>query len=962
MMKIIKRVRSRVDSFYLFFAFFAIILSLLFFYLLQGDRNIRHYDEYRQILQEMNTLEHQWDSIFFQKYRYIDHDETSRISKALDEMINSLKKSALRDEFGEDIYDDFKAVGDAYDKKRDLIIRFEALNANLTNSLHTMYDLKKMITLHYRDDPEKLDLVNTLFFNVGQIYMEMPYDKVEFYRLIGSLKLYMGENKLFQYLFLHLENFAVNVKKLKGIIEENSNIKLADRITHLSNEMSLLYNNVREEQKMIGIGFFASAFFVLLLLIFSYARVKKSAKELLAFRYAIENSANAIVITDIDRHIQYVNDAFEVQSGYKKEEIYGENPNILKSNLVKPEVYKNLNETLDRGEKWQGELINRKKDGSLLYERVSIVPIFMDGKLVQYLAIKLDVTEYIQQQKILQQAATVYESIGDGIITTDENKKIVSVNPAFSDHFGYSEEELLGKEPTIIMSLKEDEVFYKKMWYTLLSQGRWSGRVENRAKNGKSIPVWLTIAVVKNDQQEIQNYIAIYTNLEEIIEMEEKVEYLAYHDSLTHLPNRADFERKISDILDIAKITRDKVAILFIDLDRFKVINDTLGHHVGDAILVELSLRIQKVLGKKDLLARIGGDEFVVIVNSVQENKYAGKLAIGWLADEILSAIREMIEVQDYHLYTTASIGIAIYPDDGSDRNEIIKHADSAMYHAKEKGKDNYQFYTKQLSLDVEERLNLEQELLHAIERNEFILHYQPQYSLEDRRICGAEALLRWHNKNLGWIPPDHFISIAEETGIIVNIGYYVFEEACKEYMRWQEMGLDIGSISINISSIQFREDDIFEKLKEIILKVGIPAHKIELEITEHFIMEYSTTNLTILEDLRNIGCRISIDDFGTGYSSMSYMKSLALDTIKIDKSFIMDLPGDSHDAEVSKAIIALSKSLGYQVVAEGIETKEQENFLRKHKCDIGQGYYFAKPMDSESFVPFVKEKNSIIK
>ncbi len=950
-MKLIKRVRTRIDNFYLLFAFFAIILSLLFFYLLQGDRNIRHYDEYRQILQEMNTLEHQWDSIFFQKYRYIDHDETSGISKALEEMINSLKKSALRDEFGEHIYDDFKAVGDAYDKKKDLLIRFEALNANLTNSLHTMYDLKKTITLHYKDDPEKLDLVNALFFNVGQIYMEMPYDKAEFYKLIASLKVYMHENKLFQYLFLHLENFAVNVKKLKELIEENSNIKLADMIIHLSNEMSLLYNSVREEQKMIGIGFFALAFLILLLLISSYARVKKSAKELLAFRYAIENSANAIVITDTERNIQYVNDAFEVQSGYRKEEVYGENPNILKSNLVNPEVYKNLNETLDRGEKWEGELINKRKNGSLLYERTSIVPIFMDGELVQYLAIKLDVTDYIKQQKILQQAATVYESIGDGILITDENKKIVSVNSAFFDIFGYSEEELLGKEPTVIMSLKEDEVFYKKMWFKLLSKGRWSGRVENRAKNGKVIPVWLTIAVVRNEHQKVQNFIAIYTNLEEIIEMEEKAEYLAYHDSLTHLPNRADFERQISDILDLGKITGDKVAILFIDLDRFKVINDTLGHHVGDAILIELSIRIQKVLAKNDLLARIGGDEFVVIVNSIQEKKYIGRLA-----DKILSVIREVIEVQDYHLYTTASIGIAIYPDDGDDRNEIIKHADSAMYHAKDKGKDNYQFYTRQLSLDVEERLNMEQELLHALERNEFMLYYQPQYALKNRKICGAEALLRWHNENLGWISPDDFISIAEETGIIVKIGYYVFEEACKAYMRWQEMGLDIGSISINISSVQFREDDIFEQLKKIILKVGIPAHKIELEITERFIMEYSTTNLSILEDLRNIGCRISIDDFGTGYSSMSYMKSLALDTIKIDKSFITDLPGDSHDAEVSKAIIALSKSLGYQVIAEGIETDEQEMFLRKHECDIGQGYYFARPMESARFITFVQE------
>ncbi|MCK5851333.1 MAG: EAL domain-containing protein, partial [Kiritimatiellae bacterium] len=494
--------------------------------------------------------------------------------------------------------------------------------------------------------------------------------------------------------------------------------------------------------------------------------------------------------------------------------------------------------------------------------------------------------------------------------------------------------------------------FYKKMWQTLLSRGRWSGKMDNKSKDGKIIPIWLTIVVVRNDQDEIQNFIAVYANLEEIIEMKEKAEYLAYHDSLTKLPNRAHFERQIVDILDMAKINTEQVAVLFIDLDRFKVINDTLGHHVGDEMLIELSKRIKKLLDKEAHFARIGGDEFVIMLDFGKDKKDAGILA-----EKILSVIREPIIIQDYHLSTTASIGIAVYPGDGTDRSDIIKHADSAMYHAKDKGKDNYQFYTKQLSLDVETRLNMEQELLHALEREELLLYYQPQYNLKTGKVSGAEALLRWENKNLGWISPDEFISIAEETGIIVNIGYFVFEEACKEYMRWQELGLDIGSISINISSIQFREDDMLEQFKKIILEVGIPAYKIEIEITERFIMEYSTTNLTILEDLRNIGCRISIDDFGTGYSSMSYMKRLALDTIKIDKSFIMDLPGDSHDAEVSKAIIALSKSLGYQVVAEGIETLEQELFLREHDCDIGQGFYFAEPMERESFVKFVKEK-----
>ena len=949
-----KILKKRVDYFFVLFVFFAIILSALFFYLLQGDRSIRNYDEYRQALQKMNDLEHQWDSVFFQQYRYIDHDETSRIFKAFKEEIAFLEKSEMKKEFGEHVYNDFKALEEAYGRRHDLLIQFESLNANLTNSIHTMYDLKKNIDKHYNGDQEKMDLINALFFNVGQIYMGMPYDKSEFDGLIKSLKVCMHANKLFRYLCLHLENFASNVEKMNLILEQNKQNDLAKKITHLSDEMSKLYSKVRERQKMIAIGFFLLAFLILFLLIYSYSRVKKTAKELLAFRYAIENSDNAIVITDTDRHIEFVNDAFEVHTGYSKEEVYGENPNILKSDLVPEEVYKELNETLDRGEKWQGELINRRKNGSLLYEKVSIVPIFLDGELVQYLAIKLDVTEYIRQQKILQQSAAVYENTADGILIADREKKIVSVNPAFVHMFGYAKEELIGREPMVIMSIRENELFYKNMWHKLLNTGRWSGRVENRAKNGNKIPIWLTIAVIRDEKGEIQNFIAIYTNLEEIIKMEEKANFLAYHDSLTQLPNRTRFETQIVDILELAKIEKQKVAILFIDLDRFKVINDTLGHHIGDEMLIQLARRIHTQLDKNALFARIGGDEFVVVISLKEKKKEAGLLA-----EKLLSVIREPILIHDYHLNTTASIGIAVYPDDGEDRNEIVKHADSAMYYAKEKGKDNYQFYTRRLSLDVEARLELEQELLHALRKKELTLYYQPQYDLKSRKVVGAEALLRWNNEHLGAVPPDRFISIAEETGIIISIGHFVFEEACKTYMQWEKEGLDIESISINISSIQFREEDVFEKFREIILRTGIPAHKIEIEITERFIMEYSTTNMTILEDLRNIGCKISIDDFGTGYSSMSYIKSLALDTIKIDKSFISDLPNDTHDAEVSKAIIALSRSLGYQVVAEGIETAEQEMFLKMHHCDIGQGYHFARPLSSEEFIDFVKEHKS---
>jgi diguanylate cyclase (GGDEF)-like protein/PAS domain S-box-containing protein len=953
-MKQKKRVAKHVDSFLILFVFFLFLLSALFYYLLESDRHIRNYDTYRQSLQKMTDLEHRWEKIFLQKYHYIDHDESRALSQALNNEIVFLENSALREEFGESVYDDLMRVKEAFVGKDELFLQFESLNANLTNSIHTMYDLKKSFDDKYLEDRSKRELVNALFFKVGQIFMEMPYEREKFRKLITSLRKYANKDRHLGYLYLHMKNFAENIQRLDHILKENSAIDLAGEILHLSNVLNVRYSKVRQSHKMVAIGFFLLALLMLILLIYNYNRLKRSTKELLAFRYAIEKSDNAVVVTNAKREIEYVNEAFEKRSGYTKDEVLGHNPNILKSDLLSDDFYRELNETLDRGEIWQGELINKRKDGSLLYEKASIIPVYIDGVLVQYLAVKLDITEYKEQQQRLKQAAAVYEMIGDGILVTDKEKRIISVNPAFVQMFGYSEAELLGGEPMIIRTLKEDSYFYKQMWDQLLSQDRWSGKLYNQTKEGTVLPIWLTLTVVRDEKGEIENFIAIYTNLQEIIATQERAEYLAYHDSLTGLPNRAYFDLRIVDILDLARSSGEQVAILFLDLDRFKVINDTLGHSVGDGMLVELSKRIQMLFDDNVLFARMGGDEFVVTL--VVEN---GKYEVQQIAEKILSTIREPIRVYDYYLNTTASIGIALFPDDAIEKQEIIKYADSAMYAAKEKGKDTYQFYTRQLSLTAQKRLTLEQELKHAVERNELILHYQPQYLLEKRNVVGAEALLRWHSHTLGYIPPDEFISVAEETGMIIGIGYFVFEEACRAFMRWKENSYALESISINVSTVQFRDEHFLQKVEEIFQKTGIDPSFVEIEITERFIMEYSTANLTVLEDLRRLGCRISIDDFGTGYSSMSYMKKLPLDTIKIDRSFISELPENAHDMEVTKAIIALSKSLGYQVVAEGIENKAQESFLHRYGCDLGQGYYFAKPMEETAFIHFLDQKNT---
>ena len=437
-----------------------------------------------------------------------------------------------------------------------------------------------------------------------------------------------------------------------------------------------------------------------------------------------------------------------------------------------------------------------------------------------------------------------------------------------------------------------------------------------------------------------------------VVKKRKEVYYLAYHDTLTGLPNRTEFERSITTQISGKGGLVKAFAVIFIDLDRFKIINDTLGHHVGDEMLIVLAKRIAGVLREVDLLARIGGDEFVAILETNDKNVVDVTVA------QIASVIRDTIHIGEYSLNTTASIGIARYPEDGLDKSTLLKHADSAMYHAKDIGRDTYAFYTKQLSVDIERRLELEQALTTALKKREFTLHFQPQYRLATGKISGAEALIRWNSSALGSVSPEEFISVAEDTGMIVELGYYVFRESCRAYMKWKESGISLDLIAINISSVQLRQPDAYIKLKKIIEETGMDANHIEIELTERYIMEYTTENLTILDDLRNLGCRISIDDFGTGYSSMSYLKSLEIDTIKIDKSFILDLPYNQHDVEVSKAIIVLSQSLGYEVIAEGIENIEQENLLKEHNCDMGQGYFFAKPMDSDTFVAFYQEKS----
>ncbi|MDX1294735.1 MAG: EAL domain-containing protein [Sulfurimonadaceae bacterium] len=551
----------------------------------------------------------------------------------------------------------------------------------------------------------------------------------------------------------------------------------------------------------------------------------------------------------------------------------------------------------------------------------------------------------------MKQSSAVFENADEGIIITDSSGKMISVNSAYEHLTGYSEADSLGKTPAILKSGRHNDAFFKEMWNTLDETGVWKGEIWNRTKQGKIIPVWLTVSAIYDAGQQVINYIGLMTDMTKIVKANEEINFMAYHDSLTGLPNRDYFNQQLQHAIYLAKRSSTKLSILFIDLDRFKIINDTLGHHVGDEMLKAVAHRIENVTRDSDTLARIGGDEFLLLMENIDSENDAAIVA-----EKIISVIKQPILVDEHTLHTSASIGVSLFPADGGECSTLIKCADSAMYHAKDEGKSTYRYYTEKLSESIHRHMELENALRAAMRNGELSLVYQPQYDINNKTIIGAEALLRWHSEKYGPVSPVEFIPIAEENHMIVEIGAWVFESACRAFKLWHDECSGLEYISVNISSVEFDKSDIVDYLVDTAREIGIEPSCIELEITERCIMEQSENNKSTLARLREFGFRIAVDDFGTGYSSMSYLKNLPLDTIKIDKCFIDGLPENKSDGAIVKAIMALSESLGYRVVAEGIEEEDQERFLLQSDCSVGQGYLFSKPVEVTEFADLLKK------
>ena len=549
----------------------------------------------------------------------------------------------------------------------------------------------------------------------------------------------------------------------------------------------------------------------------------------------------------------------------------------------------------------------------------------------------------------------VFEQSNEAVLICDKANRISAVNAAFSQLTGYSRDDVLRQDPKILASGRNPPELYPAMWEGLKRDDHWEGEIWDRRKDGSIFPKWLIISALRDTSGEIEHYIAGFTDISERKEAADRLLHLAYHDPLTHLPNRLAFDSQLE--LTIRSCERDnrQVAVMLIDLDRFKTVNDTLGHHVGDDLLKSVALRLRECVRASDIVARLGGDEFVVVLPDIES-----ALTAASVAGKVQRFLADSHEVGEHQLYATPSIGISIFPSDGRDSDTLLRNADVAMYHAKNVGRNNYQFYAARMNEAASERLQLENALRLAVSNIspyacQFSLHFQPQLQVNSGRIVGLEALARWHHPTLGNVPPGRFIPLAEDTGLIQPLGDWVFWESCRHVRIFKDLGLPAVRVAVNISAQQLRHENLPLMVRGALACYDLSPSDLELEITESTAMQNPEITLSILNQLSDMGIALAIDDFGTGYSSLAYLKHLPIQRLKLDQSFVKDIESDLSDAAICSATIALGHNLGLELVAEGVETQAQRDFLSKLGYDVLQGYLYSRPLPASEIVDYLR-------
>jgi diguanylate cyclase (GGDEF)-like protein/PAS domain S-box-containing protein len=667
------------------------------------------------------------------------------------------------------------------------------------------------------------------------------------------------------------------------------------------------------------------------------------------------NISEGISLTDEYNKIVYVNPAFTQITGYTEEEVLGKNPSILSSRLQSNALYTDMWTDIHEKGMWRGKITNRHKEGAVYPETLIVLAVKDElGNINNHAGIFSDLTERIRNEGNQRLYARVFDSSSEGIVIMDTQEVILAVNPAFTTITGYSEDESIGQPARILHLGIHDEQLYNSMWSIIHNQGNWKGEIWTKRNHGQVYPAWLSIDSVMDDQGHIIQYVGMLTDITDRKKAEDQLKYLAYTDVLTGLPNRFMYYDRLDHALTRAKLMKEMIALIFLDLNRFKVINDTLGHSIGDQLLIQVADRLKKSLRQCDTIARLGGDEFTIVLTDTPNRR------------DIMTVVYKLIEcfnkpfiVNKNELFISGSVGISIYPEDGGDIETLIKNADTAMYRAKE-SKADYQFYSVEIDELNTNRMNMEISLRKALKNKELLMYYQPQVDTYTREIVGLEALLRWNHPEEGMISPADFIPIAEETGLIIAIGEWVIENVCQQISLWKQKGYMPIDISINLSPLQLMDNIFLTKLNSMVMNSSIDPEYLSIEITESISTHNHAGAQKILNEIKKLGVSISIDDFGTGHSSYAYLKRYQPNTMKIDQLFIRNIQSDKHNAAIVKSIIELARGLDIIVIAEGVETEEELEILKQFRCDHIQGYLISKPIHPKDIERFLLRSDII--
>ena len=604
-----------------------------------------------------------------------------------------------------------------------------------------------------------------------------------------------------------------------------------------------------------------------------------------------------------------------------------------------------LARALDAGTAYEHELKIIRPDGTRCHiHHRGHVECDPEGRPSVLFGTIQDVTERTQTEERLRQAARVFESTSEGVIITDAQARILAVNQAFTRITGYAEPEVLGKTPQILRSGRHDQGFYAQLWGSLSATGQWHGEIWNRRRNGDVFPEWLTISAVPDQTGQTTHYVAVFSDISQLKRSQERLDFLAHHDALTRLPNRVLLQDRLAHAIRRAQREAGRLVLLFVDLDGFKEVNDTLGHAVGDRVLMVVAERLGERLRAADTLARHGGDEFLILLDGDTDATGAATAA-----DACLSVLSEPIAIDANAIHISASIGIALHPTDGADAETLLQSADLAMYRAKERGRGQYQFHAPEMTAAIQEQHALETALRGALARGELAVHYQPQVELADGRLFGIEALARWTHPELGPIPPARFIPIAERIGLISEIGDWVLTQACSQLAAWRAAGLPVPAMAVNVSIQQLERATLLPAVRRVLEETGVAAGDLELEVTESVIMGDNPRVITALSDLRALGVRLVVDDFGTGSSALGRLNRVPIDRLKVHGSFVREIGRGPREKAIIRAIIGLGRDLGLEVLALGVEREVQRNVLRAVECRYAQGYLFGPPMDAAS-------------